>query len=232
MVKIQFIGALSLVPFILLMALPAAGQDAPPKFVRIVPQTVTDTSAVLKQDLSPDVEFCHIPDNQKFTAEISIAVSPAGLPDHVTLLKTTGNDCLDQAALFAARAATFYPATHQDKPVWQTLIELVDLVHYDDAHRNSPVSTAKIAPPRATRIPQLDAHNCHQKSGEEAKALVSIVVDVHGQPQRPSVITSSGNTCIDAAAIKAARGYLFVPAMQDGQPVEFTMKLEMQFNQL
>jgi TonB family protein len=223
---------LGLVPLFLAMALQATGQDAPPQFVRIVPRAVTDTSAVLKQDIAPDIQSCQIPDNQKFTAEIRVTVTPAGLPDHVTLLKTTANDCLDQAALTAVHAATFYPATHDDKPVSQALIELVDLVHYDDTHRSSPTSTVKVTPPRATRIPQLEAHNCRQKSGEEAKALVSIVVDVHGQPQRPSVVTSSGNACIDAVAIRAARGYLFVPAMQEGQPVEFTMKLEMQFNQL
>ena len=35
----------------LAIVFPAYGQDDPPKIVRIVPQTVTETFAVIKQDL-------------------------------------------------------------------------------------------------------------------------------------------------------------------------------------
>jgi TonB family protein len=212
--------------------LPGYSQEGQPKLVRIVPQTVTEISAVIKQDLAPDISPCHIPDNQKFTAEIRLTVTTAGLPDNITLLKTSGNPCLDDAALSAIKAATFYPATHQDTPISQTLIKLIDLVHYDEAHQPPTTLPPNVTRPSVIRSPQLDARRCHQKSGAEAKALVSIIVDVHGEPQSPSIVTSSGDACIDAAALRAARGYLFVPAKQDGQPVSFPMKLEMQFNQL
>lgn len=214
------------------LIIPVYGQDSPQKIVRIVPLTVTETFAFIKQDLAPDISVCHIPDNQRFTAEIRLTVTSTGLPDNVTLLKTSGDTCLDDAALTALREATFYPATHEGAPMPQTIVKLVDLVHYDDAHRPPTAPLSNITRPRVTRSPQLDTSRCHQKSGAEAKALVSIIVDAHGEPQSPSIVTSSGDACLDAAALKAARGYLFVPAKQDGQPIPFTMKLEMQFSQL
>jgi len=212
--------------------LPGYSQEGQPKIVRIVPQTATKTFATITQDLAPDISPCHIPDNQRFTAEIRLTVTTAGLPDKITLLKTSGNPCLDDAALSAINAATFYPATHQGAPISQTLIKLIDLVHYDEAHQPPTTLRPNVTRPRVIRSPELDASRCHQKNGAEAIALVSIIVDVHGEPQSPSIVTSSGDACIDAAALKAARGYQFVPAKQDGQPVPFPMKLEMQFNQM
>jgi TonB family protein len=218
--------------FLVIFSLPAiaAAQDGL-QIVKLTPSPSGNSDAAETQDITPDIHACHLPDNQKFTAQIGLTVTPSGLPVQVTLLQGTGNTCLDDSAVAAVKAATFVPATHNDVAVAQSIVKLVDMAHYDRDHTPPLKAAPGTTPPWVIRAPELDPGSCRAKKGSEYEVLVSLTVGTDGTPQHPAIARTSGDQCFDTAALKTARQYRFRPATLDGQPVSTVMNIEMQFNQ-
>jgi TonB family protein len=166
-----------------------------------------------------------MPDNKTFTAIVGLTVTAAGLPEEVSLLQTSGNPCLDDSALTAARDATFFPATHKGEPVAQHLILPVHLVRYDAKHTASASNSSGTTPPRVRRTVQVDTEACKHSSNTEFSTLVAFTIDTEGRSQNLSVSHSSGDPSFDADALKAVRGYLYTPAQRNGAPVSVSMKI-------
>ena len=100
--------------------------------------------------------------------------------------------------------------------------------------QDAPVKTVNIDPPPAKgdsatqplviSAPEFDPSPCHPKEKTAFNVLVSLTVDTKGKPQNLAVATSSGDACVDAAALKTAKRYRFTPAKRDGKPIEFMMR--------
>jgi protein TonB len=58
--------------------------------------------------------------------------------------------------------------------------------------------------------------------------IVSIIVDVQGNPQNPRVVRALGEG-LDEKAIEAIKQYRFKPAMKNGKPVPVMMNVEIDF---
>jgi TonB family protein len=184
-----------------------------------------DTDTVAKRDPNPNFHTCKMPDNKTFIAVVGLTVTAAGLPEQVSLLQTSGNPCLDDSALTAARDTTFFPATHKGEPVAQHLILPVHLVRYDAKHTSSTASSSGTTPPRVRRTVQVDTEACKHSPNTEFSTLVAFTVDTDGKPQRVSISSSSGDPGFDEAALKAVSGYLYTPAQRNGASVSVSMKI-------
>jgi TonB family protein len=62
----------------------------------------------------------------------------------------------------------------------------------------------------------------------QGKVIVSIIVDVQGNPQNPRVVRALGEG-LDEKAIEAIKQYRFKPAMKNGKPVPVMMNVEIDF---
>ena len=67
------------------------------------------------------------------------------------------------------------------------------------------------------------------RAGASGTAVVHVEVDAAGNVVDVSVDTSSGHAMLDAAAVKAARGWTYGPALQDGQAAPGVVRIPVQF---
>jgi protein TonB len=67
--------------------------------------------------------------------------------------------------------------------------------------------------------PQPDYPPVSRRMGEEGKAVLRILVNDKGRPERIEVQKSSGSTRLDEAARQAAARAVFKPFIEDGKPV-------------
>jgi TonB family protein len=210
--------------------LPAiAVAQASPRIITVTP--AGETPPVEKKDITPDVSACQFPDNQKFTAQISVTVSLSGRSDQITLLYGTGYKCLDDAALTAVKAASWTPATQNGMAVTRSIVRHIDMARYDKDHPQPIKLSSRTVPPMVFFAPEPDRRSCHPGKDAEHNVLVRVIIGTNGKPQNEEIARTSGDKCLDDAALKAAREYRFRPATLDGHPVNFPMNLEMQLTQ-
>jgi protein TonB len=67
--------------------------------------------------------------------------------------------------------------------------------------------------------PQPDYPAVSRRMGEEGKAVLRILVNDKGRPERIEVQKSSGSTRLDEAARQAVSRAVFKPFIEDGKPV-------------
>lgn len=58
-----------------------------------------------------------------------------------------------------------------------------------------------------------------RSAGIEGRVVIAVVIDTTGSISSATVMSSSGNSMLDAAAMDAARGFRFTPAYQRDRPV-------------
>lgn len=80
------------------------------------------------------------------------------------------------------------------------------------------------SPPRAPEYPSRAL-----ASGIEGRVIVRARVGANGRVQSVQVHQSSGNNSLDAAALKAVRGWSFVPASHGGQNIESVVQVPVTF---
>jgi len=56
-----------------------------------------------------------------------------------------------------------------------------------------------------------------------------LTISVKGKSSAEAVFKSSGNDCLDKAALKYVHGHHFKPATENGAPIEATIKMEVNF---
>ncbi|MDB5794946.1 MAG: TonB family protein [Noviherbaspirillum sp.] len=92
----------------------------------------------------------------------------------------------------------------------------------------APVVPAPAAPPQPKTVtsgieyiqpPRPDYPPASRRSGEEGRAVLRVLVNEHGRPQRIEVQKSSGYERLDEAARQAASRAVFKPFMEDGKAV-------------
>ena len=184
--------------------------------------------AVLSEDLQPDTSACKVEQDRRLTAVIHVKVKADGLPDKVKLEHGTNDTCLDGAAMLAVQKSLFFPAQKGQKAVTDDVVLYVDFGGLT-ADQVKDLKTP-VTPPQVLHQSELSFGDCRVKKDSEYHVKVGMVVDVHGTPTQVKVLSSTGETCLDEQAKRAARGSLFAPALQDGKPVPFKMAIEMQYN--
>ncbi|WP_038141808.1 energy transducer TonB [Thiothrix lacustris] len=80
------------------------------------------------------------------------------------------------------------------------------------------------SPPRAPEYPRRA-----MESGTEGTVIVRANVNTGGSVTAARVHQSSGNASLDAAAVKAVRGWKFVPAARNGQNIESIVQVPVNF---
>lgn len=75
-----------------------------------------------------------------------------------------------------------------------------------------------------------DFHQCNAvKTGEHLATVVQLDVTTDGLPENVALSQTSGNTCIDDAALEAVRKYKFRSAKKDGTPVRSHVRIKVDF---
>lgn len=80
------------------------------------------------------------------------------------------------------------------------------------------------SPPKAPQYPRRAL-----ESGIEGRVIVRASVGASGRVQSVQVHQSSGNNSLDAAALKAVRGWSFVPASRGGRNIESIVQVPVTF---
>ncbi|CAN5692664.1 hypothetical protein BH23PSE2_BH23PSE2_04680 [soil metagenome] len=92
-----------------------------------------------------------------------------------------------------------------------------------------PPSTATTAPVAiATPAPHYPVSALRR--GQSGEVLLRIEVDPYGMPYAMDIVRSSGSRELDRAALVAARGWRFRPALRDGQPVSAMVQVPIRFD--
>lgn len=73
------------------------------------------------------------------------------------------------------------------------------------------------------------AGNDQLENVNEGRVLLKIVVTKEGKVRDPEVVESTPSDIFDKYALKTIMEYRFKPAMKDGKPVDFIVKLPMEF---
>jgi periplasmic protein TonB len=68
------------------------------------------------------------------------------------------------------------------------------------------------------------------RRGVSGEVLLRIDVDANGRPHSMDVVRSSGSRELDRAALVAARGWHFRPALRDGRPVAASVQVPIHFD--
>lgn len=68
-------------------------------------------------------------------------------------------------------------------------------------------------------------------SDEEGTVVVEVLIDDHGRVEEARVAESDTIEALNQAAVVAARGWLFKPALRDGQPVRSKIAIPFKFEQ-
>ena len=102
----------------------------------------------------------------------------------------------------------------------------------------APASTAsapQVAGTNATLPPEMLANmppsypNEAVRNGWRGTVVLRVLVTIEGTAGEVTLVTSSGYPVLDAAAVRAVRGWKFRPAMRDGVPVEMTVRAPITF---
>lgn len=68
-----------------------------------------------------------------------------------------------------------------------------------------------------------------RNAGIEGRVVVAVVIDTVGSVASATILASSGNSMLDAAALDAARGFRFTPAYQRDRPVPVQTSIPFSF---
>lgn len=94
----------------------------------------------------------------------------------------------------------------------------------------SPPPAAATTAPMAIATPAPRYPASALRRGESGEVLLRIEVDPNGMPYSMDIVRSSGSRELDRAALVAARGWRFRPALRDGQPVSASVNVPITFD--
>lgn len=97
------------------------------------------------------------------------------------------------------------------------------------AARPQSIGSDEVTPPRLlSNAPPVYPAQARVER-REGTVVLRLEVDVAGRVARVEIATSSGHDVLDAAALRAVRGWRFAPALQGGRPTTWTGRLPVQF---
>lgn len=244
--------------FILLVAVPVRGQDAPLQSGPLPGTVVTDADpgrggaeggysiepgmtapkivqaveAVYPEDLPVAVETVR--------CTLSMIVSTEGTPLFIRVAHSAGEE-LDSAAIYAVRQSKFQAGLREQKPV--PIRTMVQVAFTGD---HAP-AVPEILKPTGRRTVQESGdavvaddpprllNRVYPEFSEEARrkkvngtVVLSTLVTEHGTPTDVRVLRGLGYG-LDEKAVEAISQYKFSPAMKDGKPIAQHVTVEISF---
>jgi TonB family protein len=220
-----------------------------------LPVTAPNSKPSVATKVSADTHLCQWPSGQILSSAVKLTVDKDGNPQHVSLAHSSGNSCLDEAALTATRAYRFRPATNKrGDPVASNISLLVDFEKRtaaradagsnpenppatgtaDSGRQQTTLAGTRIypisgggKPPRPLYTP--DPQYSSGLPRGNGVVLVGLVVTEQGTPENVRILNSS-NEGLENAALDAVRGYRFAPATLDGKPVAVKLQVKVDFS--
>jgi TonB family protein len=87
------------------------------QFVRNSPNTPVITAPVVRFQLPPDINECHLTPPFKMNVTVSLTVGVDGNAHDARIVHSSGNACVDKREVYAASRYRFSPALKESKPV-------------------------------------------------------------------------------------------------------------------
>ncbi|MDT0632802.1 M56 family metallopeptidase [Rubrivirga sp. S365] len=172
------------------------------------------------------------------TAVLQFIVSKEGAVTDLQLLRSTGNDGLDQAAAEAVREARFEPGMQDGQPV-RVRFAVPVTFQLEGGAATPPVpeagadgvyNVAEVQPELVGGLEALQERVVYPEDaraeGVEGQVVVQFVVTEAGGVADPAVLRSPDDR-LSAAALDAVRGLRFEPGRQGGEavPVRFAVPI-------
>lgn len=95
--------------------------------------------------------------------------------------------------------------------------------------RNAAAGGGSYVPARYARCPAPLFPDEARKAKISGTVLLLVEVDENGRPVNVALRRSSGHDALDAAALRAVRGWRFEPARRDGKPVDAKVEVPVRF---
>lgn len=185
---------------------------------------------------------------------IGVHITDAGQVSKVDVSQSSGTSTLDELAVMCGEKWRFKPATMNGKPVAslsQYKVRIVTPPEFADAQVvnispsnrqaplavDSPPASHDKQSPASLILPVLmGSEHCGYKrrilAGTRLPATwtkLSFKIEMDGSVTDISAIDSSGSRVTDDAAVKCISSWHFIPAKQDGSPVEVQVTRVMHF---
>jgi TonB family protein len=163
----------------------------------------------------------HAGPNASGTTRIAFKVAITGTVQDPVIARSSGSTQLDNAALSCVAAWLYAPAIKDGQPVQVGWGATIDWHLMMRGEAPPPVSTASAANTVTPPTRQYRASKCEWwHYGHLPGALVAFYIETDGSVKDPVLLRSSGDAAIDKDALDCITQRSYVPAMQNGRPVE------------
>jgi len=152
---------------------------------------------------------------------MSFKVTAQGTVSDTAVAQSSGNAELDSATLMCAKGWLYKPATKDGKPVevsWKAQISWAE-GDPDESDANNVI----MVPVWARGGAQCEMWYAIGSKRPARSVLLTASVETDGSVKDVTVIQSSGNTDIDADAVKCLGQRHYKPATQHGKPIEYRL---------
>jgi TonB family protein len=155
-------------------------------------------------------------------ADVGFTITADGSVADITILKSSGNDALDQASIACVAPWHYVPATLNGKPIavgWKA--------HTQWRMKGMGVNPMPTSiPADAVRSPaERDTHDCshgHNSDGATpGKVILSYTIKADGTVAGVTVKSSSGDAAFDSYAATCVTSWYYKPAERAGAAVDF-----------
>lgn len=164
---------------------------------------------------------------------VQFVVGADGAPRDLEIVRSSGDEALDRAAVAAVEAARFRPGSAEGRPVAVRFAIPITFRLGD--------GPAGDRPPRLNvEQPQLEGGlaalqqavvypEVQRRAGIQGTAFVQFVVSETGAVRDVEVARSSGDAGLDAAAVEAVESVTFRPGTKDGEPTPVQFVVPVRF---
>jgi TonB family protein len=171
------------------------------------------------------------------TVWVQALIDKQGKVRKAQVLKSSGYETLDDAAVKASYRCEYVPAYQDDKPVAVWISYRVNFLADDQekpdtADEQLPSSTDFVPVtiyPEQVSCEEPEYPKEAKNAGQQGTVWVQALVDKHGKVRKAQVQKSSGHEILDDAAVKAAYLCEYKPALQDGKPVAVWITYKVSF---
>ena len=190
-----------------------------------------DTEAMFDSHPAPAYPHAELCDGKGGTVILLSRIDEKGNPSDVRIEKSSGSWALDRAARDAAHRWTFHPKLRHGLAV-SSVVSVPITFAPQGASRGC----------RKTTAPRLQEANASASNGPPlyprselcegvgGNVLLLMTLDAHGKPVRVSVEKTSANHALDRAAVDAAKGWTFAPALRNGVAVGNVVRVPVTFD--
>ena len=192
---------------VVLAASAAAGATPPSQPITVAPEPAGEPHQCDAKWYAREVYT----QGEEGSADLRLHIGVDGQVKDATIARSSGYPEIDEGSIRCVRSWTYKPALMDGKPTPADVTVTVDL------HRQP-------RPHACTNYP----HSL-QSAGLEGTTVLSFAITADGFVKNAKIVESSGNPDLDAAALYCPHNWHYIPAQQNGKPVEvlWTAKIKL-----